>query len=272
MSTRRRLLAAVAALAALLAPSGRQRAEAAGPSFSLAPIRIDAEVTPGKPHTDALEINNEAREPARIRVYTEDWRLERDGAVTFARAGTWPGSASTWIRVNPTEFDLPPLATVDVRFTVTVPKGAPAGGYRAAIVVEQVPRPAPGQQPRREMAIRARIASVVYVKVGDPLPSAALHDLTFRRESNGMRSLLLGVENTGGVHFRTAGQIVLTDPKTGRVAHKLAVPDAPVLPHSRRDVRVDVGSNVRPGTYTSRAEVEVGRKEVYVLEGTVTVE
>jgi hypothetical protein len=269
MQTARRLagLALVATLA--LAPA---RTDAGGPSFSLAPIRLDVDATPGQPYTDALEVNNEARESARIRVYTEDWRLERDGAVTFAKSGAWPRSASTWIRTNPVEFELPPLATVDVRFTINVPKGAPAGGYRAAIVVEQVPRPAPGQEPKREVAIRARIASVVYVRVGDPVPDAALHDVIYRREANGMRSIVLAVENRGGVHFRTAGRVALSDPRTGKLAYRVPIPDVPVLPESSRDVRVDLPSEVRPGAYQARTELEVGRKEVYVYEGPLSVE
>ena len=160
MPTRRRPLTVATGLSAFLlslaAVGGPATpAWAAGPSFSLAPIRLEVSPTPGRPYTEALEITNESRESAHLKVYTEDWRLERDGAVTFGRAGSGPRSASTWIRINPAELDLPPQATVDVRFTVTVPKGAPAGGYRAAIVVEQVPRPGSGQQ-GREVALRAK--------------------------------------------------------------------------------------------------------------------
>jgi hypothetical protein len=269
---RSHLSSAALGLAALALASAASPAGAAGPSFSLAPIRLEVEATPGRPYTDALEVNNEAREPARIRVYTEDWRLERDGAVTFARAGSWPRSASTWIRINPTEIELPALATVDVRFTVSVPAGAPAGGYRAAIVVEQVPRPAPGQEAKREVAIRARIASVLYVRVGDPVPDAALHAVRYRREPNGMRSIVLDVQNKGGVHFRTAGRIALADPGTGKTVHQLTIPDVPVLPESSRDVRADVPPQVKPGTYRVRTELEVGRKEVYVFEGPLSVD
>jgi hypothetical protein len=272
MRTRRALTPLAAWLATATVAFAPAPTLAAGPSFSLAPIRLDVEATPGRPYTDALEVANEAREPARIKVYLEDWRLERDGAVTFARAGSWPRSASTWIRVNPAEFELPALQTVDVRFTVTVPRGAPAGGYRAAIVVEQVPRPSPGNADKREVGIRARIASVIYVRVGDPVPDAALRDVTFRREPNGLRSIVLAVENRGGVHFRTAGQVTLADPRTGKVVHRLDVPDVPLLPESARDVRLDVPQKVKPGDYQVRAELEVGRKEVYVHEGSISID
>jgi hypothetical protein len=247
-------------------------ARATGPSFSLAPIRLEVSPTPGRAYTEALEITNESRESAHLKVYTEDWRLERDGAVTFARAGSGPRSASTWIRINPTELDLPPQATVDVRFTVTVPKGAPAGGYRAAIVVEQVPRPTPGQGPIREVALKARIASVLYVKVGDPIPVAALTDVRYRRETNGLRSLVVSVENPGGVHFRTAGRITLGDSRSGKVLHRVDIPDVALLPESGRDVRVELPAAVKPGAYRTRTELDVGRRELYVHEGQVLVD
>lgn len=278
MPTRRRLpvpaAAGLFAFAVLLATAHGTAAGAGidGPSFSLAPIRLEVAPTPGRPYTEALEITNESRESAHLKVYTEDWRLERDGAVTFGRAGSGPRSASTWIRLNPGEFDLPPLATADVRFTVTVPKGAPAGGYRAAIVVEQVPRPAPGLGPVREVALKARIASILYVRVGDPIPVAALHGVRYRRETNGVRSLVVSIENPGGVHFRTAGRITLADPKSGKVLHRIDLPDVPLLPESTRDVRVDVPPAVKPGAYRTRTELEVGRRELYVHEGQVVVD
>ncbi|HEX7124759.1 MAG TPA: hypothetical protein VF406_03145 [Thermodesulfobacteriota bacterium] len=247
-------------------------ADAAGPSFSLAPIRFDIEATPGEPYTDALEVHNTARETARIKVYTEDWRLERDGAITFLKRGTGPRSASPWIRVNPSEFDLPPLSVADVRFTVTVPRGAPAGGYRAAIVVEQVPRPTPGEEPRRAVAIRARIASVVYVRVGAREPAAELAGVTYARLANGVRALVLAVRNTGDVHFRTNGKVRLADPATGRRVHTIPIPDAPVLPRSERDLLVHLPEDARPGTYAVRAELDVGGADLYVHEGQVRVD
>lgn len=264
-----RLAVLVATLLPLAVATIPHVAAAAGPSFSIAPIRLELDATPGRPITDAIEVTNEAREAARIKVYTEDWRLERDGAVAFGRPGHGPRSASTWIRLNPAEFDLPPLASVDVRLTVNVPKGAPDGGYRAAIVVEQAPRPATGG---RQVAIRARIASIIYVKVGKPVPDAALHGVAYRREPNGVRSLVLAVENRGQVHFRTSGRVVLKEPTTGRVLHRVAIPDVPVLPESARDVRADLPADVRPGTYASRTELDVGRDEIYVHEGPIRVE
>ncbi len=260
------LLLLLAALGGATAP-----ARAEGPSFSLAPIRLEIAPTPGRPYTDALEITNESRETAHLKVYAEDWRLERDGAVTFGRAGSGPRSASTWVRINPVEFDLPPQTTTDVRFTITVPKGAPPGGYRTAIVVEQVPRPTPGK-PVREVAIRARIASVVYVKVGDPVPAATLHDVTYRRETNGVRSLVLLVQNTGAVHFRTAGRIALVDQASGKLLHRIDIPDVPVLPESAREVRVDLPPAVKPGAYRVRTELDVGRHELFLHEGRVLVD
>ncbi len=245
---------------------------AAGPSFSLAPIRLEVEATPGRPYTDAIEVNNDARETARIRVYAEDWRLERDGAVTFSKPGTGPRSASPWVRVNPSEFDLPGLTSADVRFTVSVPRGAPAGGYRTAIVVEQVPRPTPGRAARREVAIRARIASIIYVTVGDAVPAAALERVTYERLPNGVRALVLSVENTGGVHFRTDGKVRLADPRTGRTVHTVSIPDVPVLPETGREVRVHLPNDVKPGTYAVRAELEVGGEDVYVHEAPVRVD
>jgi hypothetical protein len=278
MPTRRHLLTAAAAIPSAIAlfvtslGGVAGPALATGPSFSLAPVRLEVSPTPGRPYTEALEITNESRESAHLKVYTEDWRLERDGAVTFGRAGSGPRSASTWIRLNPTEFDLPPQATVDVRFTVTVSKGTPAGGYRAAIVVEQVPRPSPGQKPVREVALRARIASVLYVKVGDPIPVAALTGVRYRRETNGLRSLVVSVENSGGVHFRTAGRITLSDSRSGKVLHRVDIPDVPLLPESGRDVRVELPAAVKPGTYRTRTELDVGRRELYVHEGQVLVD
>ncbi len=274
LSTARAALAAlvIAATALVVRPPDARGAASGQANFGLSPVRIEVDARPGRPLTDAIEVTNEARETARLRVYAEDWRLERDGAVAFSRAGTGRRSASTWVRINPTEFDLPAGSTSDVRFTVTVPAGAPAGSYRSAIVVEQVPRRGPGDVPGSSVSVRPRVATILYVRVGDPIPDGAITALVYRGRQGLTRTLRMTVTNPGGVHFRTKGKILLEDPATKKVLYKLDIPDAPVLPESVRDVPIAVPPAVKPGTYHVRAELEIGRPEILVHEDQVTVD
>ena len=59
-------------------------------SFLVSPIRVEQQVAAGASETDVIEVRNEGTKANRVKVYTEDWEMDRKGEVNYARAGKGP--------------------------------------------------------------------------------------------------------------------------------------------------------------------------------------
>jgi hypothetical protein len=155
-------------LALLVAPPAR-----ASVSFSVSPIRVDLSVAPGETKTDAVMIENRGNEPLRLRVTIADWHLAPDGTPVFVKRGSPPAdSMSEWIEVNPTELEVPPLATMPVRYMVSAPEATSPGGYHGAILIESIPEMLAHDQPTRAY-LNARIGVILYDRIGTVAPENA---------------------------------------------------------------------------------------------------
>jgi P pilus assembly chaperone PapD len=233
-------------------------------SISVAPIRVEHNVPAGGSITEAISIVNDDTSPTHIRVKIEDWSLTQDGAISFAKGGSQPYSAAPWIKVNPREFTLGPGQSQDVRYSLTVPKDAAPGGYRAAIIFATVPRPNPGEKQKR-VALEGRIATILYQTVGRPVPSGEITGLSFKLNSEGRPEFTISFRNTGQVQIRTRGEILIRD-KAGKEVAKLPLPDLPILPQSRRDFKVSAEDRLPRGEYVAELIMDIGRKELLAGE------
>jgi len=233
-------------------------------SISVAPIRVEHNVPARGSITDAISILNDDTSPVHIRVRIEDWSLTQEGAITFAKGGSQPYSAAPWIRINPREFTLEPGQSQMVRYSLTVPRDAAPGGYRAAIIFATVSPPTPGERQKR-VALEGRIATILYETVGKPIPSGEITGLSFQVNPEGRPEFTISFQNTGPVHIRTRGEITIRD-KGGKEVAKVPLPDLPILPQSRRDFKIAGEGKLPPGQYVAELIMDIGRKELLAGE------
>ena len=233
-------------------------------SISVAPIRVEHNVPAGGDLTEAISISNDDPFPVHIRVKVEDWSLTKEGSVSFSPGASQPFSAAPWIKVNPREFDLQPGQPQDIRYSLTVPKEATPGGYRAAIIFATVPRPTPGEKQKRVM-LEGRIATILYETVGRPAPSGEITGLSVITSKEGKPEFLISFKNTGSVHLRTRGEIIIRD-KAGKEIGKAPLPDVPILPQSDRDFKVAWEAKLPAGEYVAELLMDIGRKELLAGE------
>ena len=233
-------------------------------SISVSPIRVEHNVPAGGNMTEGISISNDDPYPVHIRVKVEDWSLTKEGAVSFAPGGSQPFSAAPWIRVNPREFDLQPGQSQSVRYALTIPKDATAGGYRAAIVFATVPRPTPGEKQKRVM-LEGRIATILYETVGRPAPSGEITGLSVRTNKEARPEFLISFKNTGLVHLRTRGELRIRD-KAGKEVGKASLPDVPILPQTDREFKVAWEGKLPAGEYVAELLMDIGRKELLAGE------
>lgn len=244
-------------------------------SVEVTPLRAEIKMAgPGGTYTQTVTLTNHDKSPVRIHASVEDYYLSRDGTPQFNPAdGTMAYSAASWVRVNPVEQVLQPGAPGIVRFTVTAPAGTAVGGYRAAIMFELSPPGAEGVFSKGVM-FKSRVVTIAYITVGAPKPAVELVDVQPREQAGKPPSVVVTLKNTGSVHVRTKGQMLIYD-KAGTMVRRIPVPDVPVLPESEREVLIPLaeeGKAALPaGEYRVELRIDVGLAEVLVGETTVTI-
>ena len=262
----------VVALGALLlqAPSA-----SAQMSVEVSPLRVELTAGPGSNTTQAITVANAGSEPVRVRSIATDWDLSRDGAPQFegvAEGG--PYSATSWIRVAPPEQVIDPGKEATVRFSLSVPAAIEPGGYRTGVLFEFGSATANPVARGRQVMFKSRIATLIYVSVGQPTMSAELTDLTVRTVGK-QTQVVATVKNSSRRYVRTRGNLILLD-ASGRNVRELPVPDVPLLPESEREVAITVidpdrPAAIEPGDYRVEVRVDVGLPAVLVGETTLKV-
>jgi P pilus assembly chaperone PapD len=232
-------------------------------SISVSPIRVEHLVKQGEKGTDMITVTNDGTAPTRMKVSIEDWTLTKDGNPMFMKSSNNKYSCSEWIRINPVDFRLAPGETREVRYTITVPQGTEEGGYRAAVIFETVPDVAPGEKIKK-VFLKGRIVTILYELVGKPIPEGHTNGLKAESKKEGI-DFILALRNTGKVHYRTKGSVMVKDAGGGK-AFEVDIPDVPVLPESEREVKASYDKSIPTGKYTAIAVVDIGKKELIGAE------
>ncbi len=266
---RRSLTAAAAAAACFAAPAAGQI------SVEVSPLRVELAASPGGTHTQAVALTNQSDKPVRIRARVEDWYLAKDGTPQFKAAApdAWT-SAARWVRLAPPEQVVDPGKEGVVRFTTTVPAATAEGGYRAAILFEFSP---PGADPvarGRDVLFQTRVATIVYINVGQPAIQVDLTNLVVRTPAGRPAEVVATLKNGSRANLRTKGTLTLYD-RAGTVVRQIDVPNVPVLPESERDVAIPTAGErdppLVPGDYRVELKLDVGMRELLVGETVLTV-
>lgn len=260
-----------ALLAALLLAT--PTSAAAQVSVEAAPLRVELQAQPGASTTQAVTLSNRGAQPLRVKVSVADWYLSREGAPQFQEPQDGRAySASGWIRSAPPEFILDAGRQGTVRFTLTVPQGVDAAGYRTGLVFDFSPLDPSTATAARQVLFKSRIATLIYVHVGQPATAVELTDLQVRKAAEEMQ-VVASLKNTSRRSIRTKGTLVVYD-GAGKTVRQVPVPDVPVLPESERDVAIttlDATGPLPPGEYRVEVKIDVGLPAVIVGETTLKV-
>lgn len=243
-------------------------------SVEVSPLRVELQASPGTTTTQAVTLNNAGKEAVRIRARLSDWDLSRDGAPQFESvAEGGPYSATTWVRIAPPEQTIDPGKEGVVRFTVTVPADVTPAGYRTGVLFEFLPAGGDPVARARQVQFRSRVATLIYVNVGQPAAKVELTDLLIRPAKD-VTHVVAVLRNTSKRTIRTKGTLTLLD-QGGKTVAQAPVPDVPVLPDSEREVAIvalDPARRVPPGDYRVEVRIDAGMPEIIVGETTLKVE
>lgn len=265
----RPLIGAALALAMSAAPAAAQI------SVEVSPLRVELAAGSGSTTTQAITVTNAGNVAVRVRATLTDWDLSKDGAPQFESAApNGPFSATSWVRIAPPEIVLEPAKEAAVRFSLTVPAGVEPGGYRTGVLFEFAPATGDPVARARQVQFKSRIASLIYVNIGQPPMAAELTDLRQRTVGRQIQ-VVATLKNTSRRSVRTKGTLFIYD-ASGKKLREMPVPDVPLLPESERDVAIvaiDPEKNLTlpTGDYRVEVKLDVGLPAVIVGETTLKV-
>ena len=264
--------ALIAALAALILWAGPAAAQI---SVEVSPLRIELTAGAGSTTTQGITVSNAGKDPIRVRARLTDWELSRDGAPQFESAvENGPYSATGWLRIAPPEQVIDPGKDAVVRFSMTVPQQIEPGGYRTGVLFEFGPASGDPIARGREVMFKSRIATLIYVSIGQPPVAAELIDLRSRAAGPQLQ-IVATVKNTSRRSVRTKGSLAVLN-EGGQTVREVPVPDVPLLPESEREVMIvvvdpDKQSVLAAGDYRVELRLDVGLPAVLVGETTLKV-
>jgi hypothetical protein len=252
-----RILAALPLLAA--APQARAQV-----GLGMSPMRVEVQAAPGALPSGALSLTNDAGEAVRVRAELLDFHIDASGTPQFARdhPPEAPSSCRQWLSVNPMETELGPKGKLAARYTVRVPKDAPAREFHCAIGYTTLPT----ADKTAGMGIRSavRMVAAFYVTTGASKSEPEITDLRIEKVPSAQAPAWQAVavfRNKGLAHFRPTGQLRLLDP-AGAVVETLTLPSLPVLPEREQRIPLPLKSDLSSGRYTLQARVDLGTGDI----------
>lgn len=261
----------IAVLAALLVSAAPAAAQI---SVEVSPLRMELAAGPGSTTTQGITVTNAGKEPIRVRGRVTDWDLSRDGAPQFESAVEGgPYSATSWVRIAPPEHIVEPGKEAIVRVSLAVPANIEPGGYRTGVLFEFGPATGDPVGRGREVMFKSRIATLLYVNIGQPPMAAELTDLR-QRITGQQLQIVATIKNTSRRSVRTKGSLILYD-QAGRNVREVPVPDVPFLPESEREVAIVVAdpqkTALAAGEYRVELRIDVGLPALLIGETTLKV-
>jgi hypothetical protein len=264
--------ALIAALAASILWAGPAAAQI---SVEVSPLRVELTAGAGSTTTQGITVSNAGKDPIRVRARLTDWELSRDGAPQFESAvENGPYSATGWLRIAPPEQVIDPGKDAVVRFSMTVPQQIEPAGYRTGVLFEFGPAGGDPVARGREVMFKSRIATLIYITIGQPPVAAELIDLRSRAAGPQLQ-IVATVKNTSRRSVRTKGSLAVLNER-GQTVREVPVPDVPLLPESEREVMIvvvdpDKQSVLAAGDYRVELRLDVGLPAVLVGETTLKV-
>ena len=182
-------------------------------AWTVSPVRFELKAARGKEYTLAFSVFNESQlHQKRFEIQTDDWTLDKQN--NFLRKAYNKETvqnkytATSWVKVTPQQFVLPPGETKKIRFTVAVPNDIQTDGeYTTGIFVgeKNIEKPLKGEK-IVHIKQDTFIGVVVYVRIGKEESKVTLKDLKINLsplDNKTARVTLLPLyENQGNVHGR----------------------------------------------------------------------
>ncbi len=248
-----------------------------GNALKISPVRTDMAISPGETKTIDVYVQNITNADIKLHAIVNDFVAGKDESGTPNIILDENKSApirSLKKYVTPVgDFSVKPNEQHDVKVTISIPKGADAGGYFGAVRFEPA-----SSDSNKMLSLSASVGSLVLVTVpGDLKEQANMASLDVRKVDPKTNKEVAGsfftdgkhlfgavrINNTGNIQVQPFGKVLLK--KSGKTLASYEInntsPRGNVLPDSIRKFEFDVSRNVGSfGKYTLEANLGYGTK------------
>lgn len=272
-----RRFALFAGLAALAAAGRVSRAQVAVLSSTVE----EHTAGPGESYVGRIEIQNAGRTAQVVRLYQTDYHFAADGTSSFDKPGAFARSNSSWVSLQAEQVTVPAHASVNVPYTVTVPRtDSLRGTYWSTIMVEPssheaiTPRDS-AHKPRVGLGMVIRYAVQVATQIGSSGTRAVkFNDIEARQSADTtakskatLDAIELDVLNAGERAYRPALWVELYDSQ-GKLRAKAKQSRGLLYPGCSLRQRFELGALPR-GSYKAVIFADTGEESVYASQYTV---
>ena len=163
-----------------------------------------------------------------------DWTVSSSGGVELLDPNVLEQSASAWVNITVSPFELQRNQNLRIPFTIRVPDDAAPGVYRTALAFTTDARVNPEavvSEEQASIAFRSRVASIVYVIV-EPVSHQGRVVDAFVEDAHSV--FVINNEGTGLLRFNGSLEYVGVD---GQVIHRETLSERVVLPDGRSELR-----------------------------------
>lgn len=261
--------------------------------LGLVPMRSELKIAPGQQVSGALKLSSESGAKVRIRAEVDDFFIDETDTPQFERnvPNEAAYSCKNWLSLNPMEIELEKGGSLLVRYTIRVPADAAEGSYNCAAGFTTL-RPADETAAQgMGMHMAVRIVSAIYVQVGNPPVVGSLKEIKLEaipppaapaegtsakdvkdtKDAKGSWQAVVVLENSGKMYFRPAGKLEVLDAQ-GKTVETDDFPSMAILRNRSQRVIFPLKTNLEPGHYTLKVNVDVGMSEIQQGTADVAVE
>ncbi len=171
--------------------------------ISVWPTCIEMMVNRGEEAGKTINVYNQGSEPIRVTAYAMDFSIGRDGDFNFYEPGHESYSASKWLNIEKSDFELAPGESEEVEVIVSAPATVEPGGHYTALFFGAVPL---GNQ--SAVSVSMRIPALFYITI----PGITGADVSANADIISLQ--LPGIAEKGpvemGVVVRNSGNVHLT--------------------------------------------------------------
>ena len=169
-------------------------------------------VNPGSTVSGVLELKNTGNEPAEVKIYQEDVKVNADGSTEYAPSNSdYQRSNASWISLGTDRVMLAPGASQSVPYTLQVPSNDLSGSYWSMVMLEPVSSKSRESQlaapetdkPSLTIHQKVRYAVQILTNVGNQgTANLAFDPPKVEKDANGNRFFSVAIRNTGTRHSR----------------------------------------------------------------------
>lgn len=239
-------------------PATRAQTDEGAVSLGISPQILDLTANPGESIKNTFRLTNASPDAVDIIATPKNFTPRgEEGAVDLTVDDT-NFSLAQWISVVPATTQIAPGQTQDFAVEIAVPSEAEPGSHFGSVVFQTVP---PDQEGSAAL-VSQEIAPVILVKIaGETVESAEIAEFKSEKSSYSNEnsfSFQSRIENTGNVHFKPTGKIIIKNMWGSQVA-ELELDQRNVLPDSIRQITSEwQPEGFQLGRYTATLTIVFG--------------